>query len=45
MGDPWTFFINDKGVVSGVQPGRMLHGEMEAGITKILKAGTESNAG
>ena len=45
MGDPWTFFINDKGVVSGVQPGRMLHGEMEAGITKILKAGTESHAG
>jgi len=45
MGDPWTFFINDKGIVSGVQPGRMLHGEMEAGITKILKAGTESRAG
>jgi thiol-disulfide isomerase/thioredoxin len=45
MGDPWTFFINDKGIVSGVQPGRMLHGEMEAGITKILKVGTESRAG
>jgi len=45
MGDPWTFFITDKGVVSGVQPGRMLYGEMEAGITKILKEGTESSAG
>jgi thiol-disulfide isomerase/thioredoxin len=45
MGDPWTFFIDDKGIVSGVQPGRMLHGEMEAGITKILKVATVSNAG
>lgn len=45
MGDPWTFFINAKGVVSGVQPGRMLYGEMEAGIKKILKAGTESGSG
>lgn len=39
MGDPWTFFIDNKGMVRGVQPGRMLHGEMEAGITKILRAG------
>ena len=45
MGDPWTFFIDDKGIVSGVQPGRMLHGEMEAGIKRILKAGTESQPG
>lgn len=45
MGDPWTFFIDEKGIVSGVQPGRMLHGEMEAGIKKILKIGTDSNAG
>lgn len=41
MGDPWTFFIDSKGIVSGVQPGRMLHGEMEAGITKILKSEIE----
>jgi thiol-disulfide isomerase/thioredoxin len=45
MGDPWTFFIDGKGVVSGVQPGRMLHGEMEAGIKKILRAGIENHEG
>lgn len=45
MGDPWTFFIDGKGIVRKVQPGRMLYGEMEAGIRKILKVETESRAG
>lgn len=38
MGDPWTFFIDGKGVVSQTRPGRMLYGEMEMGIKKILKS-------
>ena len=38
MGDPWTFFIDDKGVVRQTRPGRMLYGEMELGIKSILKA-------
>ncbi len=38
MGDPWTFFIDDKGVVRQSRPGRMLYGEMEFGIKAILKA-------
>lgn len=38
MGDPWTFFIDDKGVVRQTSPGRMLYGEMEMGIKKILKS-------
>lgn len=37
MGDPWTFFIDDKGVVRQSRPGRMLYGEMELGIKTILK--------
>lgn len=45
MGDPWTFFIDNKGIVSGVQPGRMLYGEMEAGIKKMLRAEIERNSG
>lgn len=39
MGDPWTFFIDDKGIVRRVQPGRMLYGEMESGIKELLDAG------
>ena len=45
MGDPWTFFIDKNGIVNGVQPGRMLQGDMEAGIRKILMAGSEKSAG
>ncbi len=37
MGDPWTFFIDDKGVVRQSRAGRMLYEEMEFGIKAILK--------
>lgn len=42
MGDPWTFFIDDKGVVRQSRAGRMLYGEMEFGIKAILKPGAEN---
>lgn len=45
MGDPWTFFIDSKGVVRQQRAGRMLYGEMEMGIKSILadgQAGTSS---
>jgi thiol-disulfide isomerase/thioredoxin len=38
MGDPWTFAIDNKGVVRVVNPGKMLYGEMEIAIRKILPA-------
>jgi hypothetical protein len=44
MGDPWTFFIDDKGIVRQSRAGRMLYGEMEFGIKAILKPGTENRA-
>ncbi len=44
MGDPWTFFIDDKGVVRQSRAGRMLYGEMEFGIKLILNPGTEKRA-
>jgi len=36
MGDPWTFFIDDKGVVRQQRAGRMLYGEMELAIKALL---------
>ncbi|MES1981553.1 MAG: thioredoxin family protein [Pseudomonadota bacterium] len=45
MGDPWTFFIDNKGIVRRVQPGRMLYVEMESGIKEILKAEKEGRTG
>jgi thiol-disulfide isomerase/thioredoxin len=36
MGDPWTFAIDNRGIVRVVQPGKMLYGEMEGAIRKIL---------
>lgn len=42
MGDPWTFFIDDKGIVRQQRAGRMLYEEMEFGIKAILEPGTES---
>ena len=41
MGDPWTFFIDDKGIVRQSRAGRMLYQEMEFGIKSILVPGTE----
>jgi thiol-disulfide isomerase/thioredoxin len=37
MGDPWTFFIDDKGVVKSSRPGRMLYEEMDMAIKAIVK--------
>jgi len=45
MGDPWTFFIDNKGIVRRVQPGRMLYVEMESGIKELLKAEKEGSTG
>jgi thiol-disulfide isomerase/thioredoxin len=36
MGDPWTYAIDSDGVVRVVNPGKMLYGEMEIAIRKIL---------
>jgi len=35
-GDPWTFVIDKDGVVRSKHPGRMLYGELEAAITRVL---------
>ena len=37
MGDPWTFFIDNKGVVRQSSAGRMLYEEMDFGIKALLK--------
>lgn len=37
MGDPWTFFIDSKGVVRQSMAGRMLYQEMDFGIQSLLK--------
>jgi thiol-disulfide isomerase/thioredoxin len=39
IGDPWTFFIDAKGVVRRQQPGRMLYSEMDGAIQEVLKPG------
>lgn len=36
MGDPWTFIIDKKGVVRFERPGRMLYGELDRAIKKVL---------
>ena len=36
MGDPWTFIIDKNGVVQFEQAGRMLLGEMDSAIKRIL---------
>jgi len=38
-GDPWTFVIDKSGVVRYKQPGRMLYGELDAVISRVLKDG------
>ncbi len=38
MGDPWTFAIDQGGVVRLQRPGKMLYEEMEMAIQKILPA-------
>lgn len=36
MGDPWTFIIDKNGIVRFERPGRMLYGELESAIQKVL---------
>lgn len=36
MGDPWTFLVDSKGIVRFERAGRMLSGEMDAAIKKVL---------
>jgi hypothetical protein len=42
MGDPWTYAIDGKGIVRAVNPGKMLYGEMEMAIQKILPPDAKS---
>lgn len=39
MGDPWTFVIDPSNVVRFKQAGRMLYGELEAEIRRVLVGG------
>jgi hypothetical protein len=36
MGDPWTFIIDKNGIVHFERAGRMLYGELDGAIKKIL---------
>jgi thiol-disulfide isomerase/thioredoxin len=36
IGDPWTFIIDQKRVVQFKQAGRMLYGELDAAIARVL---------
>jgi len=38
-GDPWTFIIDKEGIVRYKQPGRMLYGELDGVISRVLKDG------
>jgi hypothetical protein len=38
-GDPWTFVIDRKGTVSYKMPGRMLYGELDREVSKVLDNG------
>src|SRR5512135_2958861 len=44
-GDPWTFIIDDKGIVRFQRPGSMLYGEMEIAIKDALKSKVANTAG
>lgn len=37
MGDPWTFVIDQKNTVQFKQSGRMLYGELDSVINRLLK--------
>jgi thiol-disulfide isomerase/thioredoxin len=45
MGDPWTFAIDKDGIVRVERPGKMLYGEMEIAIQKILPASSPAAGG
>lgn len=44
-GDPWTFIIDDKGIVRFQRPGSMLYGEMDLAIQAVLKTEAPKTAG
>ena len=44
-GDPWTFIIDEKGIVRFQRPGSMLYGEFEMAIQDVLKPKTGNTAG
>jgi thiol-disulfide isomerase/thioredoxin len=39
-GDPWTFIIDDKGIVQFQRPGSMLYGEFEIALQQVLQSKT-----
>jgi thiol-disulfide isomerase/thioredoxin len=42
-GDPWTFIIDDKGIVRFQRPGAMLYGEFEFAIQDVLNQKAEGS--
>lgn len=40
MGDPWTYVIDQKQTVRYVQAGRVMYGELEAQLSRVLPAAT-----
>lgn len=40
MGDPWTYLIDQKQTVRYVQSGRVMYGELEAQISRVLPVAT-----
>jgi thiol-disulfide isomerase/thioredoxin len=44
-GDPWTFVIDDKGIVRFQRAGSMLYGEMEIAIKSVLPPDAATVAG
>jgi thiol-disulfide isomerase/thioredoxin len=44
-GDPWTFIIDEKGIVRFQRPGSMLYGEFEIAIQEVLKTKAPNTAG
>jgi thiol-disulfide isomerase/thioredoxin len=44
MGDPWTYAIDSHGIVRVVNPGKMLYGEMDMAIRKILPAAASAGS-
>jgi hypothetical protein len=36
MGDPWTYIVDKNGIVNFERAGRMLYGELDGAIQKIL---------
>ncbi len=45
MGDPWTFAIDKNGIVRETEAGKMLYGEMQDAIKKILPGADSGKMG